>query len=188
MTIIYKPNDIMKKFGLKESLYKKYILALEKEGYVFQRNQQGHRIFSSKDLEIIETFLKLIKYDGMTIEKVAKKLGKQYHDNVITDNKSKQLKEDYNVMTLIDTVVKDAIEKHRSQMLKEFQEYLKQRDKQLERIESRANERDKLVLQSIRETQETKKLLLEIKEQVAITKEERKRKRRWWNKLFSNNE
>lgn len=75
MTVIYKPNEVMKKFALKDSLYKKYITALEKEGYIFQKNQQGHRLFTAEDIQVLESFLELIKYDGMTIESVAKQIG-----------------------------------------------------------------------------------------------------------------
>ncbi|HZH61486.1 MAG TPA: DUF3967 domain-containing protein [Metabacillus sp.] len=50
----------------------------------------------------------------------------------------------------------------------------------LNRIESSQNDRDLKLVQSLRESQETKKLLLEVKEQVAATQE----KRSWWQKLW----
>jgi DNA-binding transcriptional MerR regulator len=172
MTVVYKPNEIMKKFGLKESLYKKYITALEKEGYIFQKNQQGHRIFSDEDIEILEKFLELIRYDGMTIDSVAKKIGKMKGHDGMTE----QIQDSHDVMTLVEKTVTVALEAQEKQLIAKFQTQFQQTQEQLNRIETRANERDKLLMQSIRESQEVKKLLLEVKEQVAAAQEEEKKK------------
>jgi DNA-binding transcriptional MerR regulator len=174
MTVIYKPNEVMKKFGLKESLYKKYIAALEKEGYIFQKNQQGHRLFADEDIETLEKFLELIRYDGMTIESVAKKIGKMKGHDVMTEPKQ----ESYDVMTLVEKAVTVALEAQEKQLTSKFQAQFQQTQDQLNRIETRANERDNLLMQSIRESQEVKKLLLEVKEQVAAAKE--KENKSWW--------
>lgn len=179
MTVVYKPNEVMKKFGLKESLYKKYIAALEKEGYIFQKNQQGHRLFSDEDIETLENFLELIRYDGMTIDSVAKKIGQMKGHDVTTE----QIEENYDVMTLVEKAVTVALEAQEKQLTSKFQAQFQQTQEQLNRIETRTNERDKLLMQSIRESQEVKKLLLEVKEQVATAKEEEKKS--WWKKLFS---
>ena len=86
-------------------------------------------------------------------------------------------------MTLVNNVVEQALEIQKKQMINEFKEYLSETHKQLERIELQADERDKLLMQTIRETQETKKLLLEIKDQVAVSKENRI-KNWFWHKFF----
>lgn len=178
MTVIYKPNEVMKKFGLKESLYKKYIAALEKEGYIFQKNQQGHRIFADEDIETLEKFLELIQYDGMTIESVAKRIGKMKGHAVMTEPKQ----ESYDVMTLVEKAVTVALEAQEKQLTSKFQAQFQQTQEQLNRIETRANERDKILMQSIRESQEVKKLLLEVKEQVVAAKENEKKS--WWQRLW----
>lgn len=179
MTVVYKPNEVMKKFGMKESLYKKYIAALEKEGYIFQKNQQGHRLFSDEDIEALEKFVELIRYDGMTIDLVAKKIGKMKGHDVMMEPKQ----ESHDVMTLVEKAVSVALEAQEKQLATKFQEQFQQTQEQLNRIETRANERDKLLMQSLRESLEVKKLLLEVKEQVAAAKEDEKRS--WWKRLFS---
>jgi hypothetical protein len=63
MTVVYKPGEVMKMLGLKDSVFKKYYLALEKEGYVIKRNSANHRVFTEKDVITLETFLELLKYD-----------------------------------------------------------------------------------------------------------------------------
>lgn len=174
MTVVYKPSEIMKKFDLKESLYKKYIAALEKEGYIFQKNRQGHRVFTAADIDALENFLELIRYDGMTIESVAKKIGEmQQHDGMTIPNE-----EGYDVMTLVEKAVTSALQTQEKQLTSKLENQFQHALAQLSRMESRENERDKLLMQSIRESQEVKKLLLEMKEQVAAAKEEKKRS--WW--------
>lgn len=203
MTVVYRPNEVMKKFELKESLYKKYIAALEREGYIIQKNQQGHRIFTIEDIEVLEKFIELIKYDGMTIETVAKLIGKmkghdgmteQYpnsHDDMTIssieeeiektnshDDMTEQKQESYDVMTLVERAVSIAIQAQEKQFTSKLQAHFQQTQEQLNKIENIASDRDKLLMQSIRESQEVKKLLLEVKEQVAATKEVKKGS--WW--------
>lgn len=173
MTVIYKPSDIMKKFDLKESLYKKYIAALEKEGYAFQKNQQGHRFFTTEDIEVLENFLELIRYDGMTIESVAKKIGEMKRHDGITIQKS----ESHDVMTLVEKAVTTALQAQEKELTSKFETQFQETQEFMKRIETRTAERDKLLMQSIRESQETKKLLLEVKEQIAAANE---KKNTWW--------
>lgn len=72
---VYKTGEVLKRLDLKDSVFKKYIFSLEKEGYSFRRNNLGHRLFTEDDIKALEMFLELISYDGMTIESVAKKIG-----------------------------------------------------------------------------------------------------------------
>ncbi|WP_456363374.1 DUF3967 domain-containing protein [Priestia aryabhattai] len=72
---VYKTGEVLKRLDLKGSVFKKYVFSLEKEGYSFQRNNVGHRLFTEKDIKAFEMFLELISYDGMTIESVARKIG-----------------------------------------------------------------------------------------------------------------
>ncbi|MGG3272469.1 DUF3967 domain-containing protein [Priestia aryabhattai] len=72
---VYKTGEVLKRLNLKDSVFKKYVFSLEKEGYSFQRNNLGHRLFTEEDIKALEMFLELISYDGMTIESVARKIG-----------------------------------------------------------------------------------------------------------------
>lgn len=178
MTLIYKPSEIMKRFNLKESVYKKYIAALEKEGYLFEKNQQGHRFFSERDIKTFERFLELIRYDGMTIETVAKEIGKLNSHNDMPQGE----KEGYNVITLVENTVKAALENQGRQLVEKFNSQYKETQEQLTRIETRAQERDKILMESIRESQEVKKILLEVKQEIAAAKEVKKS---WWKRFFN---
>lgn len=72
---VYKTGEVLKRLDLKDSVFKKYVSSLEKEGYSFRRNNLGHRLFTEEDIKALEMFLELISYDGMTIESVARKIG-----------------------------------------------------------------------------------------------------------------
>lgn len=175
MTIVYKAKEVMERLEIKESVFKKYISILEKEGYIITKNQQGHRLFTDEDISTLEKFIELSKYDGMTLESVAKMIGStkqenKGHDVIETNEQS------HDVMTLITTTVTTALREQEKQHSK----HLQHMQEQLNRIESSHNDRDQKLMQALRESQETKKLLLEVKEQIAAAQE----KKSWWQKLW----
>ncbi|RAS91850.1 hypothetical protein A3863_04530 (plasmid) [Priestia endophytica] len=165
MTLVYKTNEVMNKLNLKDSVFKKYIALLEKEGYVIQRNGQGHRLYSEEDVETLEMFMELIKYDGMTLESVAKKIGNSRGHKITVEDKE----ESYDVMTLVSSL----LEEQKKQFEERTQKLLEQQEirflKKIEEIEEKSTEnRDKLLIESIRETKELKNLVLE------------SQKKKWW--------
>ena len=179
MTIVYKPSDVMKQLDIKESLYKKYIAALEKDGgYVFQKNQQGHRIFTAEDIQTLEKFMELIKYDGMTIEKVAKKIGEMNGHDAISEEKSNS----YDVMALVEQAVSSALKVQEKQLHDVMTAIANQNNELKEQLKRIEDKHDKVFVQSLRESQENKKLMLEevktqVKSEIAAAKEEKKK---WW--------
>jgi DNA-binding transcriptional MerR regulator len=163
MTVIYKPSDVMKKLDLKESVYKKYIKALEDQKYVFQKNQQGHRIFTVEDVQTLENFMELIKYDGMTIESVAKKIGEMKGHAGAPEQK----KDSYDVMALVETVVNNALEKQEQR----HQAELKELSTKLESIK----------IEQLRESMEKTKMINETKEEILLAIQEMAvTKKKWW--------
>ena len=179
MTIIYKPSDVMKQLDIKESLYKKYIAALEKDGgYVFQKNQQGHRIFTAEDIQTLEKFMELIKYDGMTIEKVAKKIGEMNGHDAISEEQTNS----YDVMALVEQAVSSALNAQEKQLHDVMTAIANQNNELKEQLKRIEDKHDKVFVQSLRESQENKKLMLEevktqVKSEIAAAKEEKKK---WW--------
>lgn len=177
MTLVYKAKEVMEKLEIKDSVFKKYISILEKEGYVIQRNQQGHRLFTDEDIENLEKFIELSKYDGMTLESSAKIIGNTKRKNnshdVIEENK-----QGHDVMSLITTAVSTALE----EQAKQHSAQIQQMQEQLTRIENTQSDRDLKLTQSLKESLEVKRLLLEVKEEMAATRSEEKIS--WWKKLF----
>ena len=177
--LIYKPSDVMKQLDIKESLYKKYIAALEKDGgYVFQKNQQGHRIFTAEDIQILEKFMELIKYDGMTIEKVAKKIGEMNGHDAISEEQTNS----YDVMALVEQAVSSALNAQEKQLHDVMTAIANQNNELKEQLKRIEDKHDKVFVQSLRESQENKKLMLEevktqVKSEIAAANEAKKK---WW--------
>ena len=176
--LIYKPSDVMNQLDIKESLYKKYIAALEKDGgYVFRKNQQGHRIFTAEDIQTLEKFVELIKYDGMTIEKVAKKIGEMNGHDAISEEQPNS----YDVMALVDQAVSSALKIQEKQLHDVMTAIANQNNELKEQLKRIEDKHDKVFVQSLRESQENKKLMLEevktqVKSEIAAAKE----KKKWW--------
>ena len=184
-TVVYKASDVMDRLGLKESTFKKYVATLEKEGYVIQKNQQGHRLYTDEDIKTLEMFMKLISYDGVTLESAARQIvalrREQEGHDVITPKEER-----HDVMTLNQQLLKEqeqrfivqlqrqeqrfmALLQQQQQLIEQQQQLIQQQAASLEqKVLERLEERDKLLMQSLRETQEVKKMLLESK------------KKKWW--------
>lgn len=188
MTVVYKSSEVMKLLDLKESVFKKYVSLIEKEGFVFQKNSQGHRMFSELDVQTIETFIKLSRYDGVTLESVAKKVAewrknkshdgmtdKEIQEHSITPSDTKG----YDVMTLIDSLLQEQEQRFTSQIQQLIQQQkeitIKQDEKlnqillHLDRIDQREQERNRMI-------QEEK----EAQMQIAAAQE----KKSWWYRFL----
>ena len=179
MTIIYIPSNVMNQLDIKEKKKKKYIAALEKDGgYVFQKNQQGHRIFTAIDIQTLEKFMELIKYDGMTIEKVAKKIVEMNGHDAISEEKSNS----YDVMALVEQAVSSALNAQEKQLHDVMTAIANQNNELKEQLKRIEDKHDKVFVQSLRESQENKKLMLEevktqVKSEIAAANEAKKK---WW--------
>lgn len=175
MTMIYQPKEVMEKLGFKDGVYKKYIKALEDEGYEFHKNDRGHRIFTEDDLKTLETFVELIQYDGMTIEKVAKEIGKIKGHSVTADSS-------HDVMALVDKAVEAALITQERRILEELsppiKELQKSFDKEHERLKELSNKLEASEVARLRDSMEAKKMqneILSAVQELAATK-----KKKWW--------
>jgi DNA-binding transcriptional MerR regulator len=168
MTVVYKSGDVMKKLGLKESVFKKYYLALEKEGYSIQKNSSNHRVFTEEDIQTLETFMQLIKYDGMTVESVAKKIGEMKGHNVVTEEKSS-----HDVMSLIAIALEEQAKKFELQKKEDEQKLIER----MQEVQAKKFEEVERQLEEIKSSS---------KEAAASSQriEEHLVKKSWWRKLW----
>ena len=187
MTVVYKSSEVMKLLDVKESVFKKYVSLIEKEGFVFQKNAQGHRMFSELDIQTLETFIKLSRYDGVTLESVAKKVAEwrknKGHDDMTEIQeqapKNPQDANSHDVMTLVDSLLREQEQRFTSQIQQLIQQQkemtTKQDEKlnhillQLDRMDQREQERNRMM-------QEEK----EAQMQIAAAQE----KRSWWQRFL----
>lgn len=188
---VYKTGEVLKRLDLKGSVFKKYVFSLEKEGYSFQRNNVGHRLFTEKDIKAFEMFLELISYDGMTIESVARKIGtanKKQIEPMGHDVMTEKDASSHDAMTLVNVLLKEQEQrfvrllqeqeqtfKNEIQAIKDnqTQEVYELKKTLLERMDDGGGteKRDEILIQVMRDIRETKKM-------VAASQQESKKK--WW--------
>lgn len=163
--VVYKFSQMVEKLQIKDSVFKKYIYELEEKGYVFEKNRQGHRLFYDEDIQALEMFIKMIQYDGVTIEMAAKKISEMNGYNGISD----ESKEQHDVMTLMSQLLEEQrtiYEKQAREQEKQFaiktQEILEQKlEEQEKRVLAKINiqEHHNLLKQSIKELREVKQMI-----------------------------
>ncbi len=170
-------KDVALKLDINASTLRQWCLAMEKEGYKFERNDKDQRIFYERDINLLfelknlidktrdrDNAIKTVVSRKNAIDNAEKMLG--VHDNNsdnITVSKS-ELEE------LIQSSVEKAIEKEREAMFKAFE--VKMNDS-MER-------RDRVLMESLRQAQEERKVLL----QLAAAQEEEKKKKGFLARLF----
>lgn len=57
--MLYLSKDVANMLNIANTTVRKYCEMLENQGYSIKRNDHGHRLFSVRDIEILETILKL---------------------------------------------------------------------------------------------------------------------------------
>ena len=75
--IVYTSSDVYSRLGVSGTL-RKYSDVLEREGYDVRKNSRGRREYTDFDVVLIEQLVELSKQDGMTLEKAAKMIAKQF--------------------------------------------------------------------------------------------------------------
>lgn len=171
--IVLGTAEVLKRLNLKDSTLTKYLLSLEKEGYFVEKNSSNRRSFTEDNIRVLKTFLELLTYDGVTVEMAAKKIAEM--EGQINQKEKKESKD---IMVLI-----KENEAYQIQQLEEKTKFLLEQQKNdflrllEERDKKQLGDRDKLLMKSIKETQELKKMMLEVKEQIAASTKEKKS---WW--------
>lgn len=200
--LVYKTGEVLKKLNLKDSVFKKYISSLEKEGYVFQKNNMGHRLYTEKDIKALEMFLELISYDGMTIESVAKKIGGTYqkqslrssHDDItLSNNKGHDVIQNENsgshdAMTLMNVLLKEQ-EQRFVKLLQQQEQLFKNEVQNIKNNQTQeVHELKRMLIERLDERDGIEKrdeLLIKVMREVQETKKlvatsQEKNKKKWW--------
>ncbi|MCR6856617.1 DUF3967 domain-containing protein [Paenibacillus jamilae] len=202
--IVYTSNEVYSRLGVKGSTLRKYSDVLEREGYDVRKNSRGRREYTEFDIVIIEQLVELSKQDGMTLEKAAKMIAKQFgisnkkEESLDTDpvpyQMQYQFQQQYSVMIEEINKVQQAnllemekrLSNHIDQKNKLIEEDIKERNKLImedmkdrkereERIEKRLELRDDNLMKMVREIQEAKRTIVLAQEEIAAAK-----KKSWW--------
>ncbi|KAB2492561.1 DUF3967 domain-containing protein [Bacillus cereus] len=202
--IVYTSNEVYSRLGVSGSTLRKYSDVLEREGYDVRKNSRGRREYTEFDVVLIEQLVELSKQDGMTLEKTAKMIAKQFG---IDNNKEEsqeadpvpyqmqyQFQQQYSAMIeeinkiqqanllemekrLVDQINQKnkLIEEDIKERNKLIKEDMKNRKEREERIEKRLKLRDDNLMKMVREIQEAKRTIVLAQAEIAAEK-----KKSWW--------
>lgn len=170
------PKDVYISLGIGDSTLRKWCLALEAQDYSFSRTDKNKRIFFEKDLVVLRHFRNLVQVQNFSIENAALIVVSKFKEEPVQEENSSNsvpaLRDSNEVIT--------KLLNHIEQQEVFNQQLLKRLDEQQKYIEEHVNKRDSLLMDALRESQETKKLLLEAKEEQQ--KKSRKGLLKWFSK------
>ncbi|KXY35582.1 DUF3967 domain-containing protein [Bacillus sp. FSL K6-0067] len=189
MKTFYSPSDVAEQLNIQSSTLRKYADVLEKEGYIFLKNERGHRKYRESDVVVFRKVINLKNDTDMTLENATKQIV-SWHQGIevlpLERHEIERYKEpDFNDTTL-QMMIQDqkAVIEKQNKLLKELTNRLTEQDqrfaqKELELMSAiqtlqesqqfiamNTNEnivnnqkRDEMLMQTIREIQEVKKMI-----------------------------
>ena len=171
----YSTKEIADTLEIGDSTLRKWCASLEKNGYIFTKNDQNYRLFVEHDIIFLRQFKKLVKEANMPLDSASSLILERFDGQSFT-TRTGVVPLEKNIQ---DTRSLDAIIKIEEKIMDRFNqqeklnhhlvELIKKQNKIIEEqknyIEDKFNERDQQLTESIRAAKETKKLLLEQKEQ-----------------------
>jgi DNA-binding transcriptional MerR regulator len=171
--ILMNPSDVCTLLGIKESTLRKYALILQDAGYKFHVNDKGQRGYFEKDVIVLKRFMEIKQNRDMTLEQAAEAVMAwvQQSNIAVSVIDKKQESERYNddIKTLKEMVAQQ------NELLKELTTRL---DQQQKYIEESLKKRDELLMQSLKESMETRRMIAAAKE------EDEKKKKGFWSRLL----
>lgn len=172
--ILMNPSDVCTLLGIKESTLRKYALILKDAGYEFHVNDKGQRGYFERDVIVLKRFIEIKQSSDMTLEQAAEAVMSwvQQSNMSVSVIKKEQETDRYNddIKTLKEMVAQQ------NELLKELTIRL---DQQQKYIEESLKKRDELLIQSLKESMETRKMIAATKEE-----EEKAKKKGFWSRLF----
>ncbi|MEH7277432.1 DUF3967 domain-containing protein [Bacillus toyonensis] len=189
MKTLYSPGDVAEQLGIQSSTLRKYADVLEKEGYIFIKNERGHRKYRESDVMVFRKVINLKNDTDMTLENATKQIV-SWNQGVevlpLDRHEIERYEEsDFNA-TALQTMLQDQNEviKKQNELLQELNKRLVEQDLRFAQRESellsaiqtiwesqtliatntsedmaKNQGRDEMLMQTIREVQEVKKMI-----------------------------
>ncbi|MGM9988103.1 MAG: DUF3967 domain-containing protein [Bacillaceae bacterium] len=163
--ILMGANDVCTLLGIKESTLRKYAILLKDAGYQFHVNDKGQRGYLNKDVIVLKRLIEIKGHRDMTLDKAVTAVISWAQQSDISlgvtlenDNNNRY---DDDIKYLKETINKQ------NELLEKLVFKIEQQQKY---IDERLEKRDQMLMESLKQSQETKMLLL-------AAKEEQKKKR-----------
>ncbi|QSF35874.1 hypothetical protein ICR95_25715 (plasmid) [Priestia megaterium] len=179
----YWTKEIADVLQISNSTLRKWCLALENAGYIFDRGANNSRVFYDKDMLLIRRLKELVQYKKMaldtsanlvvsTLEGARRTAGvrEENSDNSSAPMKPMNAQEHVLIGEVLDRL--ERMEEFNKQLISRLEE----RDKY---IQEQLHKRDERMITSLREMMEAKK------EIAASEKAEKEEKKGFWQRLFN---
>lgn len=189
--IIYEFTDLVKLLRVKEPTVRNYLKNLKAEGYEFKKGPNGRRYYTGEDVAMLREFVELKNQEGVFLKDAAKEVVAKYSHTAESYDMNDNTDEDTYDESFEDISDSKDIEVYQRQyndLVNEFKSFKNQQNtfnqqlidqlqkqgefiqQQSQYINENLKKRDQQLVESLRETQETKKL-------IAASIENKKK---WW--------
>lgn len=159
---IYSPTDIQELLKIDSSTLRKYAILLEKHGYIFLKNDRGHRGYFDKDIVTLRKLIEFSKQQDMTLERSAEAILTWIPEDDVTVNATSKETPDIHSERYNDILKRLIYLEDYTQKQEAFQkELLAQLQRQQQYIQESLEKRDQALMTNIREMQQEKRILIE---------------------------
>jgi len=142
---IYSPSDISSLINVKESTLRKYSLLLEEVGYEFQRNPQGQRWYSDKDVIALQKMMTFKNSGAMPLKDCANAVYLWSKGGDITEPSTVS----HNAEERHEVAITDEGVNELKELVVKQQQFITDLGKRLEENFEKQEQRDKYLLQKI---------------------------------------
>lgn len=187
----YTTKEISLALDIGTSTLRKWCLALEENGYEFLRTENQKRLFVERDLVALRYFQKLVQGENFSLENAAKVVTSRYKGeasesrtpSVLPENEMKEQDFERSFERSFDLIQQllekaERQEQFNQELLRFNRELIQRLEEQQKYIEESLKKRDELLMQSLKESMETRKMIAAAKE------EDEKKKKGFWSRLF----
>ncbi|RAS78207.1 MerR family transcriptional regulator [Priestia endophytica] len=136
--VYYSPSDLCAMLDIRESTLRKYAVQLEKVGWKFAKNSNGHRQYTDTDIAAIRRVIQAKDKSDITIEKASKQ--------VVSILKGKSAS--------VPATMELEIEERYSDDIKELKETVQKQTEFIKLLADRLEERDKFIQQRLAKQEE----------------------------------
>ncbi len=169
------PKDVSVSLGIGDSTLRKWCLALEAHDYFFSRTDNNRRVFFDKDMIVLRHLRQLVQVQNLSLENASLIVISKFREdasmvpnseNSVSLNRSPNelVKELMNHLEQQESFNKQLLERL-DQQEKFNKQLVEQLNKQENYIRERMDKRDEMLMEAMRQSQETKMLILAAKEE-----------------------
>ncbi|WP_445505864.1 MerR family transcriptional regulator [Niallia sp. 03091] len=165
-------KEVSELLNINANTLRRWSIELEKQGYVFERNEKEQRIYYKRDIVALRQLQKMIS-EKVPMVNACTKIASKYINNKeleqtldVHQQKGVQIaisKEE------LQSMIEQAIEKERESMFKAFEA----------KLNDVVEKRDRILTQQLNRSMEERRL------EIAAAQEEKEAKKSWWGKIFS---